>query len=192
MRALARAAGASLSSTNYHFGTKEALLEAVLSRRAGPMNALRLARLDEAEREAAGEPLALDTILDAYVRPFFALRAAKSQHDSRPGWVATRLFFDPAPVVSRMRSELFRNCDARFVEALKRALPNREPREIEIAYRLTTGLLVHFAAGHVSNDATEQSPEDEAAMVSGLLSYAAAGLRNLATDSKDRKAETRQ
>ena len=191
MRALARAAGASLSSTNYHFGTKEALLEAVLSRRAGPMNALRIACLDEAEREAAGEPLALDTILDAYVRPFFTVRAATSQHDSRPGWVATRLFFDPAPIVTRMRSELFRECDARFLEALERALPNRVPREIETAYRLTTGLLVHFAAGHVANDATEQSPEDAEAMVSGLLSYAGAGLHNLASDSKDCKAETR-
>ena len=180
MRALARAAGASLSSTSYHFGTKEALLEAVLRRRAEPMNALRLLRLDEAERSAGDVPASIESILDAFVRPLFEMRAASSARGVRPAWVAARLFFDSAPVVSRMASELFRDVDARFLAALEHSLPRRERREIEIAYQLTNGLLIHFAAGHfLRGEFDEERGASDEAVLSGLLAYAGAGLRSL-------------
>jgi AcrR family transcriptional regulator len=176
MRALAQGARASVSSTNYHFGTKEALLEAVLQRRAKPLNALRLTRLAEAESSSDEDVVSLTAILDAYVRPLFEMRAADHTRGTRPTWGAARLFFDPSPLVSRMRSELFREVDARFLSALGRALPHREPHEIEIAYRLTTGLLVHFAAGHVANS---DSALDSEAVLESVLAYAGAGLQSL-------------
>lgn len=180
MRALARAAGASLSSTNYHFGTKEALLEAALRRRAGPVNALRLARLDEAEATAGDSPVALETILDAFVRPLFEVRAARGADSARPGWVAARLFLDPAPLVTRIRADLFSEVDGRFLAALERALPGRVRRKIEIAYQLTNGLLSHVAAGRVlPNEPDTPSQRDPEAVLLGLLAYATAGLRNL-------------
>ncbi len=180
MRALARAAGASLSSTNYHFGTKEALLQAVLRRRAGPMNAIRLERLDEAEHSAGDGPVTLDEILDAFVRPLFEARAADSTSLMRPAWIATRLFSDPAPLVSRIRSELFNDVDARFLAALERTLPQRDRREIEIAYQLTNGLLVHFAAGRVSRSELNRDADGESeAVLRELLAYAGAGLHRL-------------
>jgi len=180
MRALARAAGASLSSTNYHFGTKEALLEAVLRRRTEPMNALRLARLREAERSAGDAPAPVEAILDAFVRPHFEMRAVSSGRGARPAWAVARLFFDPAPLVSRIASELFRDIDDRFLAALERALPQRERREIEIAYQLTKGLLVHFAAGRfLRGESDEERDAGDEAILRGLLAYAGAGLRSL-------------
>ncbi len=190
MRVLARSAGASLSSTNYHFGTKEALLEEVLRRRAMPLNSLRLIRLEEAQSlaEAEGTPVPVEALLEAYVRPLFEVRASNHQLTPRPGWVATRLFFDPAPIVSTIRTELFREVDARFLEALERTFPDRTRREVEIAYDLTTGLLVHFAAGHLKRPKPEEAElgmmppidEDGEAILNGLLTYAGSGLRSLA------------
>lgn len=180
MRALARVAGASVSSTNYHFGTKEALLEAVLRRRAGPLNALRLERLSLSEEQAGADAVALGKILDAFVRPLFEAVVANCTRGTRPAWVAARLFFDPAPIVSRLRSELFRDVDARFLAALERTLPNRARREIEVAYRLTNGLLVHFAAGHIALDESDHGRnEGSDALLAGVLAYAGAGLRSL-------------
>jgi AcrR family transcriptional regulator len=180
MRALARAAGASLSSTNYHYGTKEALLEAVLRRRAEPLNGLRLERLGREESAAGDAPVALEAILEAFVVPLFEMRAGSEDSAARPAWVGARLFFDPSPVVSRMRAELFREVDARFLGALERALPGQARSEIEVAYQLTNGLFVHFAAGHVVGDLSEAAAgTEDSSILDQLLAYAGAGLRNL-------------
>ena len=180
MRALARAAGASLSSTNYHFGTKEALLEAVLRRRVAPLNALRLDRLAEARDAAGNDPIPLDSILDAYIGPFFERRAANRAREMLQPWATARLFFDPAPPVTRIRSELLNDVDERFLGEFTCALPHRDRQEVEIAFRLTTGLLIHFSAGHVTRG--ESFEDDQAghdAVMQALFAYASAGLKNL-------------
>jgi AcrR family transcriptional regulator len=180
MRALARAAGASLSSTHYHFGTKEALLEAVLRRRVGPLNVLRLDRLATARAAAGDDPIPLESILAAYVGPFFETRAIHRERGTLQPWTAARLFFDPAPPVTRIRSELLSDVDARFLAELGRTVPHRSRREIEIAYRLTTGLLVHFSGGHVTRGGfPETDRADHEMAMQGLLDYAGAGLRSL-------------
>lgn len=186
MRALARAARTSLSSTHYHFGTKEALLEAVLRRRAEPLNALRLARLDALERESAGVSVA--ALAEAIVRPLFEVRAARATADAPPDWRGARLFYDRAPIVAQLRQELLGEVDARFIAALARALPHRTSHEIEIAYRLTNGLLAHFAAGRVSTmhcDPSSDAAENDA-IKRGLLAYAVAGLRALEANEEAR------
>ena len=38
MRAITSAADANLAAVNYHFGSKESLIEAVFARRLGPLN----------------------------------------------------------------------------------------------------------------------------------------------------------
>lgn len=187
MRALARSARASLSSTNYHFGTKEALLEAVLRRRVGPLNTLRLERLARAREAARGEPIPIDAILDAYIVPLFERSAASREQGALQPWAATRLFFDPAPPVTRIRLELMGSVDADFLAELARALPHRAEQEIEIAFRLTTGLLVHFSAGHVTRgDSVEHDRAVHESAMQGLIAYARAGLERLeATPEKD-------
>lgn len=183
MRALARGAGASLSSTNYHFGTKEALLEAVLRRRVAPLNALRIERLATA-REAAGDaPIPLESILAAYVGPFFERRAVDRARGMPQPWAAARLFFDPAPPVTRIRSELLGDVEAHFLAELARTLPHRDRAEIEVALRLTTGLLVHFSAGHVTRgEPAESQQSDHDAVTQRLFAYALAGWKSLEED----------
>src|SRR5262245_21695233 len=52
MRLLTSKAGVNLAAVNYHFGSKDALIEAVFRRRLDPMNAARIAALERAEAEA--------------------------------------------------------------------------------------------------------------------------------------------
>ena len=49
MRSVTSGANANLAAVHYHFGSKEALLEAVLSRRLEPINRLRIEMLDRLE-----------------------------------------------------------------------------------------------------------------------------------------------
>ena len=67
MRMLTARAGVNLAAVNYHFGSKDALIEAVFRRRLDPMNAQRLAELDRLEAEADGKPLAAEAIIRAFL-----------------------------------------------------------------------------------------------------------------------------
>ena len=51
LRSITAAAAVNLAAVNYHFGSKEELFQAVLTRRLDPMNQRRLALLDRFERE---------------------------------------------------------------------------------------------------------------------------------------------
>lgn len=54
MRQITSAAGVNLAAVNYHFGSKEALVQAVLKRRLEEVNRERLRLLDELEAAAGG------------------------------------------------------------------------------------------------------------------------------------------
>jgi len=71
MRDITKAASVNLASVNYHFGSKEALLAAVLERRLQPINERRLQLLDEIERQADDRGPAVYDIVRAFLSPPF-------------------------------------------------------------------------------------------------------------------------
>ncbi|SDN84161.1 transcriptional regulator, TetR family [Lutimaribacter pacificus] len=70
IRDIAAEAGEPVGTIHHHGGGKEALFHKVVARRAG---ALSQSRLDALERLRAGGQVTLDTVLSAFVRPFFEL-----------------------------------------------------------------------------------------------------------------------
>jgi AcrR family transcriptional regulator len=73
MRLLTAKAGVNLAAVNYHFGSKDALIEAVFRRRVDPMNAARVAELEKLEADAAGRPLSPEAIIRAFIGPSLRL-----------------------------------------------------------------------------------------------------------------------
>src|SRR5471032_1898090 len=67
MRLLTTKAGVNLAAVNYHFGSKDALIEAVFQRRLDPMNTGRIAELDRLEKDAGGRALSPEEIIRAFV-----------------------------------------------------------------------------------------------------------------------------
>src|SRR5882724_9695348 len=63
LRAITTAASVNLAAVNYHFGSKEELFQAVLTRRLDPMNQARVALLDRFEAEAGEVPVSCERIL---------------------------------------------------------------------------------------------------------------------------------
>jgi len=185
MRAVTQAAGASVSAANYHFGSKEALLRETLMRRIGPFNERRLARLDALEDEAAGRPLKLETIVEAFLRPVFEEHAASVDATNRFRQVAARIYSDPPGVVATMKRELFGPIATRFVAALAVALPEKPREEIELGFQLTVGVVVHVISGHLV--ATPLSDEggcecwtsrlSDESVLQQMIAYVVAGLR---------------
>ena len=87
MRQITGEAGVNLAAVNYHFGTKEQLLQAVFKRRLDDLNEQRLRVLDELEAEAAGNPLKPSVIVQA----FFGTLLQGLNSENRGGLVFLRL-----------------------------------------------------------------------------------------------------
>src|ERR1051325_3683820 len=77
LRQLTAAAGVNLAAVNYHFGSKEVLFQAVLTRRLDPMNQERIELLEALEREAGAKPASCEKVLFAMLIP--ALRLARDE-----------------------------------------------------------------------------------------------------------------
>ena len=60
LRAITTEAGVNLAAVNYHFQSKEALLDAVVARRLDPINDVRFRMLDEVEARFRGRPLPVE------------------------------------------------------------------------------------------------------------------------------------
>jgi len=186
MRALTHAAGVSVSAANYHFGSKEELLRATLLRRVEPLNRRRLERLDAIECEAAGQPLILESILEAFLRPIFDERATSVESTSHFRQVAARIYSDPPEIVDPIKKELFGPLMVRFVDALSKSLPEKPRHEIELGFQLSVGVMVHVISGHLESMLASKDSAPEAgdaaltdeSLFEQMIAYMAAGLRS--------------
>ena len=69
LRNITTAAGVDLALVNYHFGSKERLLAAVLDRRGQVLNEERLQRLAAVRLSAAPHPPSTEAVVDAFLDP---------------------------------------------------------------------------------------------------------------------------
>ena len=140
LRAITAEAHVNLAAVNYHFQSKEALVEAVIERRLGPVNHQRLALLDAYEVQAAGGPVPLDKIVDAFLRPVLEMVGSHA-HEFVP--LIGRLYTEPGEFAERIYKQQFEHLAQRFIPAFQRALPDL-PR-VELSWRL------HFAIGALAH-----------------------------------------
>src|ERR1700675_1808248 len=142
LRQITATARVNLAAANYHFGSKEDLFEAVLTRRLDPMNQERVALLTRFEHETAPRALPCERILAAMFIP--ALKLARDPERGGKNFLRLlgRAYADPAPFIRRFLGEQYVVMIARFKAAFGRALPQL-PRK-ELAWRL------HFVMGALS------------------------------------------
>lgn len=147
LRLITAKAGANLAAANYHFGSKEAMFEAVLTRRLDPMNQERVALLDRFEAETAPAPLGCDRILAALFIP--ALRLARDPALGGNNFLRLlgRAYADPAPFIRRFLSEQYAQMIARFKAAFGRALPHLPRKELSWRLHFIMGALSYTLAG---------------------------------------------
>ena len=133
MRALTTRAGVNLAAVNYHFGSKDALIEAVFRRRLDPMNAERISALEELERP---EP---EAIIRAFLRP--SLRMIEDAKSGERNFIRLlgRTYTEPTKGIRALIGKMYAPAMERYKNALERALPQM-PRD-ELVWRM------HFMFG---------------------------------------------
>lgn len=178
LRQVIARAKVNLAAIHYHFGSKESLLQAVLSRRLVPLNAGRLALLEVAERKSRRVPL--ERILEALVGP--ALRLSR---DPRKGGgefmrLLGRCFTEPDEKIQAMLNRQVAEVAERFMPAFQKALP-KVPK-VDLLWR------IHFLVGamaHTMADAERLkefsgglcNPDDTEGTIEKLVTFLSAGMR---------------
>ncbi|MGF6967116.1 AcrR family transcriptional regulator [Paraburkholderia sp. WC7.3g] len=141
LRQITSRAEVNLAAVNYHFGSKEALIHSMLSRRLDRLNLERLKLLDRFDAMLSAR-LTCEHVLGAMFIP--ALRLSR---DPRVGGNAFlrllgRAYTDPSSFIREFLNAHYESVAVRFFDAFQRALPHL-PRE-ELGWRL------HFAIGALS------------------------------------------
>ena len=147
LRSLTAAAGVNLAAVNYHFGSKEELFQAVLTRRLDPMNQERIELLSKLERDAAGRALACEKILSAMLIP--ALRLARDERRGGKDFLRLlgRAYADPAPFIRHFLSQQYAEMIGRYKEAFHKALPQLSRQELTWRLHFVMGALSYTIAG---------------------------------------------
>jgi AcrR family transcriptional regulator len=182
MRMLTAKAGVNLAAINYHFGSKDALIEAVFHRRLDAMNAERIAELERLEQAAAGAPLSAEAIIRAFIGA--SLRMIEDARGGGRNFIRLlgRAYTEPAKPIRALIGQMYAPTMERFKAAFVKALPDLPKDELvwrmhfmfgTLAYTLAATDTVQLIAGAKPEDRYDaRLLEDRltAFMAAGLLS----------------------
>lgn len=180
MRSITTLANANLAAVNYHFGSKEGLLRALLANRVKPINEQRLARLERLEAE--GE-LSLEAVLEAFIAP--PLDPQLRPNDSFLQ-IMTRIHHSTDPVAVEVINEVFGPVAERYFAVFHQLLPAIPKPILLQRMQFVIGAMLHSLFSKVGlnypmNSTFEDGamPElDEQAYLREFVNFCAAGLRN--------------
>jgi AcrR family transcriptional regulator len=168
LRDITTEADVNLAAVNYHFQSKESLIEAVVMRSANPVNEKRIAML-----EAAGPEPSLEQIVEAFVGPVL-------EQDFEPmAPLMARVLASP-DIMQRIFKQHMDHLSRRFSDAFAAALPELSPSERLWRLHFTAGAMAHticrapvmrnMFGGLLDFD-------DRKLLIARLVSFAAAGFR---------------
>jgi AcrR family transcriptional regulator len=177
LRDITTLAAANLASVNYHFGSKEALLEAVFQRRVVPVNDARLRRLDLAESQAGDGPLGIEPIVRAFLAPAFETAQESGLREPKFMQLVGRMHSETNSEFRDVFLRLFVEVGKRFGAALRRARPDLEAEEVMWRLHFMIGSLAHTLVWEQCCDEVMAPPaQDHDALLDGLTRYAVAGM----------------
>jgi AcrR family transcriptional regulator len=166
LRQIIAEAGVNLASVHYHFGSKDELLDEVVMRKAGPVNLERLAMLDRAEQSRGGATL--EQILEAFLAPPFRTRGRSAQFVRLMG----RLYGEGT--MALIVKKHFHPVVERFQAALRRALPELGPEELQWRTHFMVGAMAHAMFGPPEGEFSGRNTDD---LVERMVAFLAAGFR---------------
>ena len=179
LRHITQAAEVNLAAVNYHFGGKEALIDAVVERYVNPINEQRLELLDREEASHGSDPVPVRNIIAAFVTPALSMVSRSEMSKLLFFKLLGRCMTNPAKRIPANVIDLFRQVSTRYPAAVQRSLPELDQSVILWRLHFTVGALAH-TMGHgetlvalTEGRAGNPSPK---AILTMLVDYCHAGM----------------
>jgi len=175
LRQVTSRADVNIAAVNYHFGSKENLVNEVFRRRMDEMSAQRLARLEAAQSEAPGQ---LEPILAAFIEPALAL--AQDRHGGAAFIrVIARAYAEKNDGLRKFLSEQYGHVLREFGRAIAACLPVLSKEELYWRLDFVSGALTYAMAdfGLIKRPSGVTEAAHRAHAAQELIRFASAGLK---------------
>jgi len=177
LRDITSAADVNLAAINYHFQSKDSLIDAIVARRIEPVNKKRFELL-----ETAGPNPTVEQILTAFMAPVMQVKV-----DAVVPLIG-RILSNPELFVERVFHKHLAPVSQRFVDSLSKALPELPPSELLWRLHFSVGVLTHTMLWgrifpKITNGVCDIS--DREALVDRAVRFVAAGFRAPAARGND-------
>jgi AcrR family transcriptional regulator len=178
IRQIVAAAGVNLAAIHYHFGSKDALIEAVFTRCVGPINARRLELLEAIESAHPEGPLPVEAVMEAFLGPMQQMRESRAK-GVRMTRLYGRLVGESTDAMHQILSRQFGHVVKRFAAALKRSLPGVSEGDLMWRIYFTVGAAAHLMMdppGLKKLSRGKCDPDDVGRALRHLVHFSAAGM----------------
>lgn len=156
LRHITAKASVNLAAVNYHFGSRDALIEEVYSRRLEPLNVERIRRLDHLEAATDGKPVSLSKIIRAFIEP--VVRISRDPELGGPLFIRLvgQSYTETSSRFEQFFSGHYKVVLERFAKALALTLPDLDREELywrlhfmigATAYTIADSQLLRLIAG---------------------------------------------
>ncbi|MBK1883834.1 TetR family transcriptional regulator [Luteolibacter pohnpeiensis] len=142
VRDITKEASANVAAVNYHFGSRDGLVRAVVTKYVAPIHEERFLRLEEVEKKFGDNPVPVEDLLVAFVGPLLE-QVRKTEGSSRLfGKILGRVFSVPGNT-SREVDTGFDGLTVKFARALVKSVPYLSLDDAMWRLNLSVGAMTH-------------------------------------------------
>ena len=169
VRDVTGAVNANVAAVNYHFGSREGLMDLLMMRLLAPLCEERISALEKAERKHAGKIVRLEEIVSSFAGALGTTANRMGMEEAYFLKLVGRILVLPDEALAPALLILRENVRERFLAAIARSVPDSSADEIAASWRI-------FDSGLSQSLVTTTPAEDLTALMAHWIQFGTKGL----------------